>query len=189
LKQFDGGTIAWQGKVRLADFKDLELLPRNPEAAKHPLPQGAFAFQLTSPRGSAPFYKPGEELTLLLRLGQEATLYCFYVDSKGAIHTILPNPVRGNDPAASRFKAKVLYRLPDASRDPFRFRFTPDTVGEELVVCFASTRDVRTDLPVDLFPDRVRPVPFLTLDRLRELFGSLKDTRISEASVTVTVAQ
>jgi Domain of unknown function (DUF4384) len=187
IRRGDGATFAWRGKIRISEFKDLELRPVNQATTLHPLTKGSFAFQLTSPKGTAPIYRPGDELTLFLRLGEEASVYCFYVDSKGGITTALPNRFAGAQ--ANRFKAKTLYRLPDAARDPFKFVFTSDTAGEELVVCFASTRDVRADLPNELFPDRVAPVPFLTLVQLRDLFAKLNDTKVSEASVTVTVAR
>lgn len=189
IKRGDGATVAWQSKIRIADFRDLELRPTNPAAVLHPLPKGAFAFQLTSPKGTAPIYRPGDELNLFLRLGQEASVYCFYVDSKGGILTVLPNRFNSANPKANRFAAKVLQRLPDASRDSFKFVFTSDTAGEEIVVCFASTRDARADLPNALFAEQAGPVPFLGLEQLRKLFGDLKDTKVSEASVTVTVAR
>jgi hypothetical protein len=189
MKRGDGTTVAWQGKIRKADFKDLELNPVNPAAILHPLPKGAFAFQLTSPKGTAPIYRPGEELKLFLRLGQDASVYCFYIDSKGGVLTVLPNHYDNNDAAANRFTARTLHKLPDPSRDQFRFRFTSDTSGEELVECFASTRDVRADLPDALFLNDIKVVPFLKLEQLRTLFANLKDTKVSEASVTVTVAR
>jgi hypothetical protein len=189
LKRGDGATLAWQGKIQIADFKGLDLRPTNTAVALRPAPEGAFAFQLTSPKGRTPIYRPGDELTLYLRVGQEASVYCFYVDSKGGVLTVLPNRFSGNDPNANRFAARALHYLPDASRDKFTFKFTTDTTGEELVDCFASTRDVRADLPKELFPDQIAPVPFLTLAQLRKLFANLKDTRVSEASVTVTVAR
>jgi hypothetical protein len=189
MRRGDGSSVAWPGKIRVADFKDLELRPANPAVTLHDVPQGAFAFQLTSPKGNAPIYRAGEELNLFLRLGQEASVYCFYVDSKGGVLTVLPNHFSANDPNGNRFAAKVLYSLPNAARDPFRFRFTADTSGEELVDCFASSRDVRADLPAALFPDETKVVPFLTLKHLRELFANLKDTKVSEASVTVSVAR
>ena len=189
MKRGDAATLTWQGKVRIADFKDLELRPVNPAAALHPSPKGAFAFQVTSPKGSAPIYRPRDELTLFVRLGQEASVYCFYVDSNGGILTVLPNRVGSGESRSNRFAAKVLHRLPDAGRDPFKFIFTADTAGEELVVCFASTRDVRADLPAALFPEEVKVVPFLTLEQLRQLFANLKDSKVSEASVTVTVVR
>lgn len=188
LKRHDGVTLAWQGTVRIADFKNLELRPSNPAAASQPLPK-TFAFQVTSPKGAGPVYQPGDELKLFLRLGQDAYVYCFYVDTKGGVLTVLPNKFRADDQNANRFAAKVLHHLPDDAKDPFRFRFTADTLGEELVVCFASSRNVHTDLPADLFPDQIRVLPFLGLDRLRQLFAGLRDTKVSEASVTVTVAR
>ena len=189
MKRGDGATLAWQGKIQIADFKDwsfarpIRPLPPNRHRKAH------------SPSSSHPPRAVRRSIGLamnsrcILRVGQEASVYCFYVDSKGGVLTVLPNRFSGNDPNANRFAAKALHYLPDPSRDKFTFKFTTDTTGEELVDCFASTRDVRADLPKELFPDQIAPVPFLTLAQLRKLFANLKDTRVSEASVTVTVAR
>lgn len=189
LRRGDSSTLEWQSKVRISDFKDLELRPVNPAAVLHAVPKGTFAFQLTSPKGSAPIYRPRDELTLYMRLGQDAWLYCFYVDSKGGVLTVLPNRFGNSTADGNKFGAKVLHRLPDAARDPFKFVFTSDSSGEELVVCFASTRDVRADLPAALFPDQISKVPYLSLEKLRQEFANLPDTNVTEASVTVTVAR
>jgi Domain of unknown function (DUF4384) len=191
VRRADGTSLAWQGKVRTSEFKDLELRPTNPAAALHPPPKGPFVFQLTSPKGTAPIYRPGDELTLYMRLGQDAFVYCFYVDSKGSILTVLPNPVGAGAGRPNRFAANVLHYLPQ--RDPdgkyHPFQFTDDTTGEELFTCFATTRNIGVDLPPALFPATLATVPFLTLEQLRKLFAGLKDAQLSEASVTVTVAQ
>ena len=51
MKRGDGAMLSWQGKIQIADFKDLELRPVNPAVASQLAPQGAFAFQLTSSKG------------------------------------------------------------------------------------------------------------------------------------------
>ena len=184
LRRGDGATYAWSGRIQAGDFRDLALRPVNAAAAAAPAAGAPFAFQLTSPRGDAPLYKPGEDLELFLRTGRDAFVYCFYVDTAGAVATVLPNPHR---PETPRFTAGTLHLLPDPAHDPFRFVFTADTAGEEMVACFATTRDVKGDLPRELFPNEIAPTPGLTLGRLRETFAGLADTTVAEAVVTVTV--
>jgi hypothetical protein len=184
-----GGTLSWQGRMKVSEFKDLELRPKNPALAARPLETSSFAFQLTSPRGRNPIYRPGEELVLLARLGKDAWVYCFYIDTNGMITTVLPNRFRDESNNFNRLAAKILHQLPDPARDRFRFTLTADTMGEELMTCFASTNEIRAQLPKELFASGMSPIPFLRLEQLRSIFGSLKDTAVSEASVTVTVAQ
>jgi hypothetical protein len=100
--------------------------------------------------------------------------------------TVLP---RNADPTANRLAANKLYHLPDEKAEKrFRMTFGGDRLGEEMMVCFATSRDVRTELPAALFPDKFGIIPFLTIEKLRAQFNKLKDIALAEASVTVTVA-
>ncbi len=189
LTRPDGGMVGWRGKIRIADLKGLGLRPANPASLAQPLPKGNFAFQVTSPYGVSPTYKVGDELQLLIRAGQPAWLYCFYIDSKGQILPIFPVPSKLADERSNKLVANTLLKLPDPSEDSFRFRINADSLGEELVSCFAANRDIRRDLPDSLFPEQLTPVTFLTLEKLRELFRDIKNAQIAESLVTVTVTR
>jgi len=188
MRRGDGTAVVWHGRIRTTDFDSHELRPSNPAAAQRPQPNGAFAFQVTSPKGTAPIYRVGDELTLHLRVGRDSSVYCFYVDSKGGVATVLPNPFNAGDPTRNHFAAKVLHNFPDPARDGFQLEFGGERLGEEMVACFATSRDVRAELPAALFPEKFGLIPFLTLEQLRSLFANLKDVAIAQASVTVTVA-
>lgn len=185
----DGGTTTWRGGIHLSDFRGMELRPSNPASLATPLPKGNFAFQVTTPHGVSPTYKVGDELQLLVRSGKDAWGYCFYIDSKGQVQPIFPIPTRMAGESNNRLRAKMLIKWPDPGKDKFRFRFNADSLGEELVSCFASNRDVRRDLPDSLFPQQMVPVPFLTLDKLRNLFRGINGAQVAESLVTVTVTR
>lgn len=189
LTRPDGGTTGWRGKIRLADLKGMELRPANPASLAPPLPKATYVFQVTSPKGVAPTYKAGDELQLMMRVGREAWVYCYYIDSKGQVLPIFPVPPKMAGARSNKLEANKLIRLPDPAKDTFRFRFNADTVGEELVSCYAANRDIRSDLPPSLFPDQLSPVEFLTLDRLRQTFRDIKDAQVAESLVTITVTQ
>jgi hypothetical protein len=82
MRRGDGTTVMWHGRIRSTDFDGRELQPSNPAATQQPQPSGAFSFQLTSPDGTAPFYRVGDQLKLLMRAGRDAWVYCFYVDAR-----------------------------------------------------------------------------------------------------------
>ena len=185
----DGGTVGWNGRIRLAEFKGMELKPQNPATFAVPLPKLNYAFQVTSPKGTAPVYRAGEELRLMIRLGKPAYIYCFYVDSKGGIQTILPLPPRLAGGRSNRLEPHKLLTIPDPAKDKFAFRFNADTVGEELVSCFACEHDIRAKLPVTLFPDAPATIPFLTIDKLRQIFAAIPNEPVAESLVTMTVTQ
>jgi hypothetical protein len=189
LTRPDGATVGWRGQIRLSDLKGMELRPKNPASLAPPLPKGAYAFQVTSPKGVAPTYKADDELQLMIRVGRDAWVYCFYIDSKGQVLPIFPVPPKMAGERSNKLEANKLVRLPDPAKDTFRFRFNADTLGEELVSCYAANRDIRSDLPPSLFPDQLSPVAFLTLDRLRQTFRDIKDAQVAESLVTVTVTR
>lgn len=187
LRRGDGATHAWAGRIRLQDFTGLELRPTNPGIGPDDLGHGPFAFRLTSPRGRTPIYRPGEELTLVARSSRDAWIWCFYVDSAGTVSTVLPNPYR-RTPDANRLAAGAPQSLPDPKLDPFRFVFNADTTGEEFVRCYATSRDVRKDLPTAFFPDPLGPVPGLDAAGLDLAFARLLDVDVGSAEVTISVA-
>lgn len=187
LRRGDGATHVWAGRVRLEDFSGLGLRPVNPAVASDDRGHGPFTFQLTSPRGRTPVYRPGEELTLSAQSSREAWVWCFYIDSKGAISTVLPNPHRSRS-GANHIGADEAQTLPDPRRDPFRFVFTADTVGEEIVRCYATSRDVRADLPAAFFPDPIGPIAGLDTAKLDLAFARLVDVDVGMAEVTVSVS-
>jgi len=175
--------VSWQGRVRLAGLPDLEATPVNSFLAAEG--ESAFLLQITSPRGAAPYYKPGEALTVFLRSDREAWLSCFYVDAAGSATMVLPNAYMADRSAQSRVAAGVLRALPDARLDPFEFRFTANTYGEEALRCFATTGD-----PAPHLPESLQGFTPLTADlarRLGAVFRSLPDMLVAEAILTVTV--
>jgi hypothetical protein len=187
LIQPDGGTIDWRGRIRLSEFKGIELRPQNSASLGVPLPKAAYAFQVTSPKGISPTYKVGDELQLMIRIGREAWLYCFYVDSKGQVLPIFPAPPKLGGIRSNRLEPNQLIKLPDPEKDVFRFTINSDTVGEELVSCYATVRDVRADLPPSLFPEHLSTIAFLSIDKLRQIFRDLKDAQVAESVVTMTI--
>ena len=187
LKTPEDATVAWRGQIKIASLKGLELSPKSPVALLKTLPKGPFSFQVTTPKGVAPVYNVGDELTLLLRVGRDAWVYCFYVDSRQQIFPIFPPPRPEIPSVANKVPAKALLKVPDPAKDTFKFRLTADTLGEEVVACFATVRDVRPELPAVLFPSKLAPIPFLTLHQLRENFSKLAGAKVSESLVTVTI--
>ena len=123
----------------------------------------------------------------MIRVGREAWLYCFYVDSKGQVLPIFPVPPKFAGARSNKLEPNKLIRLPDPTKDTFRFTINSDTVGEELVSCYATVRDVRADLPPSLFPEQLSPIAFLSIDRLRQIFRDLKDAQVAESVVTMTI--
>lgn len=185
----DGARKMWRGAIKVSEFNGMDLEPRNAAAKQVPLPPSNYSFEVTTTRGTNPVFKVGDELNLRISLGREAWVYCFYVDSAGGVTPIFPLPVDLAHGRVNPLAARKTVLLPDPAHDKFRFRFSADTTGEELVSCYATRRDVGSSLPPGMFPDKVTTVPFLTLDAVRERFRSLAEASVTEALVTMTVAR
>ncbi len=177
--------VSWQGRVRLAGLPDLVATPANNVVSAEG--ESAFLLQITSPRGAAPYYQPGEALTVFLRSDREAWLSCFYVDAAGTVMMVLPNPFQADRSAGSRVAPGVLRALPDARQDPFEFRFTANTFGEEALRCFATTGDPAPHLPEPLKSGGFTPLTADLARRLGAVFRSLPDMLVAEAVLIVTV--
>jgi hypothetical protein len=187
LRSRSAETVSWQGRVRLDGLPNLAAKPAGAGLAASEVGESAFLLQMTSPRGAAPFYRPGEELTVFLRSDREAWLTCFYVDTAGAVTRVLPNSLQPDQGSDNHITAGVLRALPDPRSDPFKFQFTATTLGEEVLKCFATTSDPASHLPEELLAPGFVPLSADLARRLEAVFHSLPDTLVAEAALTVTV--
>ena len=182
----DSQVRAWQGAIRKSEFGKLELENLKTLHSGAQLKTAGYSFQLTTSRGKSPTYRPGESLVLILHSNKNVFVYCFYADSRGNVIPILPTP--GRPEASNTLVANRVRHVPDAKVDTFVMKLTADTLGEEKAVCYASPRDLRNQLPNELFRGRLEPVPLLRLGSLGEVFTALGDD-VAEASVTLTVVE
>ncbi len=189
LKGGDGSSVAWTGWITRQDNAGRRLRPKgNFGPLRDHDGMGPFAFQLTSNRGLNAAYRVGDTLQLLIRLDRKAWLYCFYRDAFGGMIQILPNPHFLSNFQKLAFKAGVLHTVPDADRFGFEFKISPPS-GQELVKCFAVSRDVSSELPKILRGNSLAPLPDGTDLRLSPTFQKLPNAAVSEASFVVTVSR
>jgi hypothetical protein len=184
LKLVGGDIISWKGRFRAAELTGLDIEPINDAVVTRPLLTGDLGFQLTTERGEAPFYQVGDELKLLMQSTEAAFAYCFYVDAQGAVQTILPLPASVTA-SSNRLEPGVLRTIPEGN---VVFRFTDASVGEELVTCFATRREIQPELPMVLFPTEFGTIPNIDIARLRGLFGFYTDAGVTEATVTISLS-
>ncbi len=194
LQGNSGETHSWIGSVRLATVPDdLSLVPPRPTETRDWGPDGAFTFQMTSQRGPNPSFRPGERFETLFRLSRDAWLFCFYTDSDGDTVQVLPNPFQIDRADANFYPGNKLHLFPDKERlpepDPFDLTVNDKTFGIEVFRCFATSRDIRDDLPTALRGTSLEPIDPRYATRLREIFQALEGASISTASMTVTVIE
>lgn len=190
LSEPNGAKKMWRGTIKLSEFEGMDLEPKNASALLPPLPPAGYVFEVATTRGANPVFHPGDELNLRIRINRKAWVYCFYVDSTGGITPLFPLPRAIAGDRLNPLKPRRTILIPDPTSDKFRFRFTADTVGEELVSCYSATRDVKGDLPAEMLPEeKPKVVPFLTLDTVRTRFRSILDASVAEALVTMTIAK
>lgn len=87
----------------------------------------------------------------------------------------------------NKITAQSIRVFPNQSLDPLKLLINSDTRGEELVSCFASTKDINSILPNNLIPENFGPIPYLTLSKLRQIYSEVKDTRVTESIVTINI--
>jgi hypothetical protein len=184
-----GSASVWTGWIQPRDNAGRRLRPKGNFAnLRDNDGVGPFAFELTSDRGKNAAYRIGERMQLLARLDRKAWLYCFYLDAAGTMTQILPNPHFWTAFKQPDFKGGVLHTLPDESRFNFEFTVAPP-VGQELVKCFAVSRDVTAELPAALQGRTLDPLPRDLAMELSPIFREIPETAVSEASFVVTVSK
>ncbi len=184
-----GSSATWVGWIEPEDNAGRRIRPRGDFGnLRDNDGLGPFAFHLTSDRGKNAVYAIGDHMQLLIRLDREAWVYCFYRDAAGATIQILPNPHFWQNHKQPNFKGGVVYTVPEESRFNFEFTVQPPT-GQELVKCFAVSRDVTADLPPALRGKTLDPMARDLAMQLPAAFRDLPDAAVSEASFVVTVSE
>jgi hypothetical protein len=147
---------------------------------KEDLPIG---LRLSTDRGRQPTYQIGEKLNLLIELERDAWLYCFYRQVDGRLFKFFPNVHH----RVAWLAGGRTHRVPGEIY-PFELNIT-EPPGKESLTCFASDRNVTSDLPGELRDPDLSPVSSETAKRLGEIFKSLPDTAVTKADMTITVSR
>ena len=173
----------WNGSMRIEETRRLAYRPTDDfKAFREYDGIGPFKFTLTSKKGKDPVYKIGETLELILRTEKKAWVYCYYFQADRKVIQILPNPYFKQP----LFRGKIAYALSDPKIVPFSLKIEPP-VGRELLKCLAASRDITKELPKPLRGRTLKPLPKKTVDRLVASFRAIPRTRISEASLVLTI--
>ncbi|MBU1175867.1 MAG: DUF4384 domain-containing protein [Alphaproteobacteria bacterium] len=188
VQGIEGKAGSWQGRLGTAGLGGMALEPTNAGLGDDQSDAGSFAILMTSPRGENPVYHPGEELTVYFRTDRRVWLYCFYIDSGGAVTEVLPNIFLKDFAQGHMLAPYVLHALPDPRRDPFTFRIDDSTLGEERLKCIAATRNVSEELPPALRGQSFDPIPNGIAAEIDTIFDGLANVQLARASVTMTIA-
>jgi hypothetical protein len=142
---------------------------------------GPITLDLSSNKGANPSYRIGETMVLLLRLGEVAHVSCFYRQVDGKTMKIFPNRYS----PSGRVPARAAVEIPGGAM-PFSFR-VEEPEGVERVKCFAADQDLSAQLPKEVSGQDLVPLPAATADRLSEIYRTIPNAKISEATMVVTV--
>lgn len=150
--------------------------------APAPAPQ-PLRLRLTTARGDRPSFSIGENFDLTVEMTRAAWLYCFYRQVDGTVVKLFPNPHHGD----ARLEGGVAHGIPgDIYPSEMAFAEPP---GNELLTCYATSRDVRADLPSLLQVPDFGTLPAGMDARLHEIFDGLKDTVVARDSMLITVTR
>jgi hypothetical protein len=189
LKNPAGYTLSWSGRLPLSAVKGIRLKPAGDfQHLRENDGLGPFEFHLTSTRGKNPVYQIGDDMKLLLRVGEDAWTYCFYHQADGKVVQIFPNPHFWREFKTPRLTGGKIHSIPGKKLFPFDLKVTAP-VGRELVKCFGASRDVTEDLPRDIRGNSLEGISRRRIENLSALFRKLPYAAISEASLVVTVTE
>jgi len=194
LRNKAGKSFAWVGRVRLDSIGMMAFRPdriNQGQAGFDRLREndgGGFGFTLTTGAGENPVLKLGELLDLVIRVDRDAWVYCFYFQANGSTIQIFPNPYFWNTSHTPKLAGTIQHTIPGPETFPFQLQVQPP-IGEELLKCFATTRDVTQDLPEALRGQSLEPLKGGMEAQLSSIFQRLSNSTVAEASVALTVVE
>ena len=189
LKNSIGDAFSWSGHIRKDTIGGMQIRPANnfmPLRKSDGL--GPIAFSLTTSRGEDPAYHVGEKMNIILRVDRDAWVYCFYHQANRETIQIFPNPHFWSVMKEPKLKGGIVNTIPGDQTFPFDLNVQPP-LGEELLKCFATSKDVTSKLPKPLRGLSLEPMKRSVTENLSNIFRSLEGVAVSEASVAVTVVQ
>ena len=151
---------------------------------------GPFRFHLTSDRGKDPVYHIDENLKLKILLGHDAWVYCFDYSPDGKVYQLFPNPPFWDKHKEPRLGGGVPIMMPDEKKELFPYKLVvAGPPGNELIKCFAASRDVTSELPKELRGLSDNALPQNMVENLPSRFQQLPDVAISEQSFIMTIPE
>ncbi len=161
--------------------------PEKPAKWAAPAPEGATAAATASPdtlrlalatTDKRTTFAQGEPFDLTVQPSSDAHVYCYLQDESAKITRFYPN----------RFARDSLVSAAGPLSLPGRMRFqlAMNTKGaKETIACFATRRDVLSDLPAQVAGTDFEPIAATTMDQVRAAFAGV--TRGAMAQETLHV--
>jgi hypothetical protein len=185
LKLFHKGRAvkSWKGRILKSEISPgLKLRPEPKTLEKVGVKNlGPTLFSLTSNRGDNPTYHVGDEMVLAVTMQESGFLSCYYAQASGEIMQIYPNRYSGKTHAI----AAGTIHIPKKD-DPFAFEFTPPK-GVEAVRCFLTDKDVSATISKKIGQGDFTPLDLESERDLSRLYRSIKNIKLNEASMMISV--
>ncbi|MEG3619794.1 DUF4384 domain-containing protein [Magnetovibrio sp. PR-2] len=189
LRGNSGRMYSWSGRIRMDSVSALRIHPQSTFGDLRENDNlGPIGFTLTTNKGDDPSYKIGEKMDLAIRLSRDAWVYCFYQQADGNTIQIFPNPHFLNIYSEPKLEGRHVHIIPGETTFPFDLKFQPP-LGEELLKCFAVSKNVTSQLPKALRGMSLSPLPQSLARKLAHTFRALPNASVSEASVVITVVE
>ncbi|WP_370627586.1 DUF4384 domain-containing protein [Comamonas sp. Y33R10-2] len=111
-------------------------------------PSWAINLQVENPQpaGLRPAFSEGEQIFLSATVTKASHLYCYYVDTAGAVTRLLPNALQ----SSTLVSAEQAVRIPDWMSANPGFILDAGKPGNEGVICIATDTDVMPSLPTQM---------------------------------------
>ena len=182
LNGYQGALARWSGRV----YRDSMPPLSDPAACGFgPFTDnkiGTIAFALDTRQGTSPVYHFGDKLELRARFNRDAWLYCFYL--QGPDHTVVRMFPNEFHPEA-KLVGNQSHLIPGSLMNFDLNIQAPE--GADLVKCFAATRDVSADLPIEFRDVKNTSWARGADERIAAAFRGVRNASITEATVVVNV--
>jgi hypothetical protein len=152
-----------------------------PGTTATPVANGPPPLSLTSSQGDLPIVAEGAKLKVLLTIGQDAYVYCYYEQHDGRVFRIFPNRFH-TDPW---LEAGTRLSIPD---DSMKFSFTFDRHATvELVHCFALPEPPRKALPQFLLTFDLQPLEGVGIGAIKAAFQEAVGNSLIEKALLIQI--
>lgn len=169
------------------DLQDRKNAPEHAAPTTDETAEADFTLALNTDRGRTPSYRFGEDLHLEFRLSSPGWLYCFYLQAKGDVIQIFPNPQVSKAIYKDPFASETTFVLTGNDGLPFNIRFSPPA-GRERLACYATSRNVAADLPPSLRGESLKPLAEEYALTLQDVFSKLEDTALATDSLDILLS-
>ena len=150
----------------------------------------SFGLNMSSNFGVNPALQVGDILEISVKTEKDAWLYCFYLQSDGVGIQLYPN--KFNRPGQSGFLVggrtlDIPNRLDPDFPDKFDLQITDDSLGIEVISCYAVADNLNNSLPDFMLGQSFSPITSENMSKVHDILNNTSAYPVEKQSLTLSV--